>query len=146
MNQPKSNISTTRKKGGRYPKINPATYRYYIRLDEIDNERFLNLFGHSGMRTKSHFIRARIFNKEFKVLKIDKSAIDYTTRLTTLYAQYRAIGVNYNQVIKALNSNFTEKKALSALYKLEKYTIELVTISKEILELSKKFEDRWLLK
>lgn len=81
--------------------------------NSADHARFLALFEQSGMRTKAHFITERIFGGSFKVIKIDKTAVDYYTRLTTFYAQFRAIGVNYNQIVKALNSNFTEKKALS---------------------------------
>ena len=146
MEDTKSNVISTRRKGGRYYKLDPAICRYQVRLNMRDNAKFLTLFEQSGMKTKSRFIVARIFNKEFTVHKINKSAIDYTIRLTSLYTQYRAIGVNYNQVLKILNSNFSEKRALSYLYKLEKYTIELITVSKEILELTKKFEDKWLQK
>ena len=39
----------------------------------------------------------------FKVIKIDKAAVEYYTRLTALYSQFRGIAVNYNQVVKALN-------------------------------------------
>jgi len=49
-------------------------------------------------------------------------------------------------VVKALNSNFTEKKALAFLYKLEKYTLELVALNKQIIALSKEFEEQWLQK
>ncbi|GHT08682.1 hypothetical protein FACS189432_04550 [Bacteroidia bacterium] len=48
-------------------------------------------------------------------------------RLTTFHSQFRAIGVNYNQVVKHLKATFTEKMALAMLYKLEKATIELVS-------------------
>ena len=57
-------------------------------------------------------------------------------RLTTFFGQFRAIGVNYNQVVKALNSNFSEKKALAFLYKLEKATIDLVDLQKKIVTLT----------
>ncbi|NDV85044.1 MobA protein, partial [Bacteroides sp. 51] len=33
---------------------------------------------------------------------------------------FRSVGTNYNQVVKELHSNFSEKKALALLYKLEK--------------------------
>ena len=115
MEDTKSNVISTRRKGGRYYKLDPAICRYQVRLNMRDNAKFLTLFEQSGMKTKSRFIVARIFNKEFTVHKINKSAIDYTIRLTSLYTQYRAIGVNYNQVLKILNSNFSEKRALSYL-------------------------------
>jgi hypothetical protein len=37
-------------------------------------------------------------------------AMEYHARLTNFYAQFRAIGMNYNQAEKALKTAFTEKK------------------------------------
>jgi hypothetical protein len=54
------------------------------------------------------------------------------------------VGVNYNQVVKALNTHFTEKKALAALYKLEKYTVEFIRLNRQIIELTQQYEQRWL--
>ena len=78
------------------------------------------------------------------MVRIDKGAMDYYVKLTNLQSQYRAVGVNYNQVVKAINSGLPEKKALAALYKLERYTMELVRTKKEILHLSKEFEQKYL--
>lgn len=129
---------------GRKPKSDPAVFRYSISFNTIDHARFLALFDQSGMRTKAHFITARIFGEPFKVIKIDKAAVEYYTRLTALYSQYRGIAVNYNQVVKALNTNFSEKKALAFLYKLEKATMELADLNRQIIELTREFEIRWL--
>ena len=72
--------------------------------------------------------------------------MDYYMRLTTFHSQFRAIGVNYNQVVKHLKAAFTEKTALALLYKLEKATIELVTINRKITELTREFEEKYLTK
>jgi hypothetical protein len=32
-------------------------------------------------------------------------------RLTSFHSQFRSIGVNYNQIVKLLYKNFSEKKA-----------------------------------
>ena len=143
MEKEKTNVPQSYGKG-RKPKSDPAIFRYSVSFNAADHARFLALFEQSGMRTKAHFITKRIFGEPFKVIKIDKAAVDYYTRLTNFYAQFRAIGVNYNQVVKALNTNFTEKKALSFLYKLEKQTEELVVLSRKIIELTQDFEARWL--
>jgi hypothetical protein len=45
-----------------------------------------------------------------------------------------------------LKATFLEKMALALLYKLEKATIELVTIQKQVVELMEKFERNCLLK
>ena len=56
------------------------------------------------------------------------------------HAQFRGIGTNYNQVGKELRIHFSEKKAMALLYKLEKCTIDLVKLSREIVELSRALE------
>jgi hypothetical protein len=78
------------------------------------------------------------------VVKIDKAAMDYYMRLTTFHAQFRAIGVNYNQITKALKSTFTEKKALAFLYKLEQATKELAAFQQKIEDLTAEFERKYL--
>ena len=129
---------------GRKPKEDPAVFRYSVSFNAADHARFLALFDQSGMRTKAHFITARIFGEPFKVIKIDKAAVEYYTRLTAFYSLYRGIAVNYNQVVKTLHSNFAEKKALAFLYKLEKATVELTDLNRQIVELTREFETRWL--
>ena len=135
-----------RHKGGRKPKKDPCKHRYAISLNDADNARFLSLFEASGMDVKAHFITTTLFEKPIKVVKIDKGTVDYYMRLTSFYSQFRAIGVNYNQVTKAINNTFTGKKALAFLYQLEKATLELVATNKQIMKLTKKFEEKWLQK
>jgi hypothetical protein len=72
--------------------------------------------------------------------------MDYYMRLTTFHSQFRAIGVNYNQVVKHLKTVFTEKTALALLYKLEKATKELVVTHKQIVDLTREFEEKYLTK
>jgi len=141
---------TTEKKfqrlGGRKPKADPAVFRYSVSFNEVEHNDFLSRFEHSGMKVKAHFITSCIFNRELKVVKIDKAAMDYYMRLTTFHSQFRAIGTNYNQVTKAIKTTFTEKKALAFLYKLEKATMEMVTIYKQVMDLTDEFEQKWLQK
>ncbi|PWJ90638.1 hypothetical protein BC749_1203 [Flavobacterium araucananum] len=131
-------------KGGRHPKNDPAVNRYSISLNAQENARFLSLFEKSGMKVMAHFITACIFQKSITTIKVDKSAIEYYVRLTALFGQFRAIGVNYNQVVKILNRNFSEKKALAYLYKLEKQTAELAVLSQKIIHLTAEFEEKHL--
>lgn len=135
----KKNQKTDRKK-----KLNPSIYRHSVNLTESEQADFLALFEKSGVYSQSAFIKARIFNKEFKVITIDKNTGDYYTRLTALFGQYRRVGVNYNQTVKELKTRFSEKKALALLYKLEKQTIELVGITRKIINLSEEFKSKWL--
>jgi len=76
---------------------------------------------------------------------MDKGTQDYYMRLTTFFGQYRGVATNYNQIVKALNSNFSEKKAMVFLYKLEQVTIQLVKIQQKAIELTKEFEEKFVL-
>ena len=65
--------------------------------------------------------------------------MDYYMRLTTIHSQFRAVGVNYNQITKALKATYTEKKALAFLYKLEQATRDLVSLQHKIIALKQDF-------
>ena len=129
-------------KAGRNPKLDPAVYRYTVRFNEEEHNRFLAMFGKSGVYARSVFLKAHFFGQPFKVLKVDKTLVDYYTKLSDFHAQFRAVGTNYNQVVKELRLHFSEKKAMALLYKLEKLTIELVTLSNKIVELSRELKEQ----
>ena len=78
------------------------------------------------------------------MVKIDKAAIDYYIRLTNFYHQFQAIGNNYNQTVRAVKANFGDKRAFALVAKLEKATLELVVLSKQIIALTREFEERYL--
>jgi hypothetical protein len=67
-------------------------------------------------------------------------------RLTSFHSQFRSIGVNYNQVVKLLYKNFSEKKAAAFLYKLEKQTAEMAVLCQKIIQLSEEFDAEYLKK
>ena len=135
-----------RKKPGRKKTENPKRYRYSVNLDETENEKFQALLRKTQAQNISQFIASVLLGKEIKVVFIDKAAKDYFMRLTNIYEQYKAVGNNYNQTVKAIKTNFAEKRALAMLYRLEKNTIQLILITKSVLELTKEFEQKWLQK
>ncbi|GHT63205.1 hypothetical protein AGMMS50239_18670 [Bacteroidia bacterium] len=61
------------------------------------------------------FIKTCLFKREIKYAKLDKAAVGYYMRLTTFHSQFRAIGLNYNQVVKHLKATFTEKSPCDAV-------------------------------
>lgn len=130
------------KKGGRHPKVDPAKIRYTISLNELEHSRFLELFDQSGMKVKAHFITSCIFNKPIKTVKIDKGSLDFYMRLTSFHSQFRNVGVNYNQIVKILYTHFSEKKAASFLYKLEKQTVEMIEIFKNVIKITEEFHQK----
>ena len=123
-------------KYGRNPKLNPKTHCVMVRFDDVEWNRFLTMYEESNVYAKAVFLKAHFFGQKFKVLKVDKTLVDYYTKLSDFHAQFRGIGTNYNQV----RIHFSEKKAMALLYKLEKCTIDLVKLSREIVELSRALE------
>ena len=132
------------RKSGRKPKIDPAVNRYSINLNAEDNAKFLALFDQSEMKVIAHFITACIFQKTVKTVKIDMDAIEYHAGLTKFFGQFRGIATNYNQIVKLLNANFSDKKASAYLFKLEKETKEMKELLQKVLILTEEFEKKYL--
>lgn len=136
--------NTPRKgKGGRPTKTDTADYRFSVNFTAEEYARFLTMFETSGLQSKAAFIKARVFNDTFRVIKTDRGTLEFVAKLTQFHAQFRAVGTNYNQVVKELHTHFSEKKALALLYKLEKITAELAAIGQQIIALSEEFNKRW---
>lgn len=133
-----------RKGTGRKPKTDPAVFRYGIKLTSEENGKFELLFEKSGMKQRARFIKAMIFGREMKVVRIDKVSMDYYIRLTELYHQFQAIGNNYNQVVRAVKNNFGEKRAMALLHKLEKSNLELMLVCKKVIALTEEYGRKWL--
>ena len=139
------NYNQKPKTGGRKPKLDKCSHRRVFYLNDTDNCRLDAMQLQSGITEMSRFLRSIIFNRPMKIVKIDKGTVDYYMRLTSFYSQFQAIGVNYNQTVKAIKTNFSEKRALILLRQLEKATFELVAINKKVMELTTEFEQKHLM-
>ncbi|KAA6318915.1 hypothetical protein EZS27_031128 [termite gut metagenome] len=82
-----------------------------------NTNKFVSHFEQLGLKDKARFITSYIFKRELKAVKIDKVVMDYYMRLTHFHSQFKAAGVNYNQVTEAIKTTFTQKKAFAFLYK-----------------------------
>ena len=133
-------------KPGRKPNLNPAKYRYSVNLNSKENARFQTLFEQSGLKSKSRFINHCILDKPIKVVTVDKSTLDVCLALTDIHSQIRYIGVNYNQTVKALKTNFSEKRAFALLKNLEKETVRVIQYQVKILDHIEKLQNGWLQK
>jgi hypothetical protein len=140
----KENNNNKRNKGGRIPKSDPSIHRHVFRLTDQENAKLLSLFEASGMPNKAKFIISLLFGKEMKSVKIDKGTVDFYMRLTSFHSQFRAVGVNYNQVVKLLYSSLSERKAAAYLYKLEKQTAEMALLCQKIIQLCQEFNAKFL--
>lgn len=101
------------------------------------------MYEQSGLLSKAAFIKARVFGDVFRVIKTDRGTMEYVAKLTQFHAQFRAVGTNYNQIVKLLHTHFSERKALAMLYKLENETRELAAVGQRIIALCEEFRKRW---
>ena len=67
-----------------------------------DQQKVIELFHKSGAKSKSDFVRGCILGEKFKVITVDKSAVDYYRKLSELIAENHRIGVLYNQTVRAI--------------------------------------------
>lgn len=97
----------------------------------------------SGIVSLSAFIKMRVFGKPFKVFVVDENTLVFIDKMSSLNAHYRTIAIYYDLLLKTLRENFTEKKAMAVLAKLEHQTIELVKTNREIVALARQFDEQW---
>ena len=134
------------KKAGVTPRLTPRCSAMPVNFSAAEKARLLDMHEQSGVESLSAFIKMQLFGKPFKVFIVDENTRIFIDKLSAFNSHYRTIGVEYDTMVKTLRENFTEKKAMAALYKLEKITIELVKLNREIVALANKFDERWLQK
>jgi hypothetical protein len=137
---------TEKPKTGRPLSPNRCTHCVMVRFDDLEWDSLTRMMEKADESVKATFIKQLVFGKPFKVLVADKSLAVYCAKLSEFFAQYRTIGVNYDLTVRTLRENFTEKKAMTHLYKLEKATIEMIGVMSQVMSLSEKFEQQWSLK
>ena len=121
----------------------PRWDNWHVRLpNPKDQQRAIDLFQRSGAETKSDFVRARILGESFKVITVDKSAVEYYRKLSDLTAQIHKIGVLYNQAVRAINSYHSVKTAQIMLEKLEKLSLQIITLQQKTIQLTEQFDSR----
>ena len=130
-------------KGGRPPLPDRCDHLVKVRFNTSELDMLIHMMDKANETVKSTFIKQVLFGKPFKVLVTDKSLATYCAKLSEFFAQFRTVGVNYNLIVKELRTEFSEKKAMQYLYRLEKATIEMANILAEVKALTVKFDEVW---
>ena len=107
-----------------------------------DQQRAIDLFQRSGAQTKSDFVRGRILGESFKVIMVDKSAVEYYRKLSELTAEVHKIGVNYNQVVRFLHITERETMTQTLLQELIRLTKELTALQEKAVSLTIDYRER----
>lgn len=135
-------MNNKRNRGGRNPKLDPATNRITVNFTSKEYNEFLTKFERSGMTSKSAFIKARIFGEPFHVVTFDKSQHEYYAKLSDFHSQFRMVGNNYNKTLKELKTRFSERRAMALVYRLEKYMMQLVQIMTNVAKLTDDYREK----
>ena len=115
----------------------PRWDNWHVRLpNPKDQQRAIDLFQRSGAETKSDFVRTRILGESFKVITVDKSAVEYYRKLSELTAQIHKIGVLYNQTVRAINSYHNVKTAKILLEKVENLSVQIIALQEQAISLT----------
>ncbi|WP_456096917.1 plasmid mobilization protein [Porphyromonas sp.] len=107
-----------------------------------DQQRAIDLFHKSGAETKSDFVRGRFLGESFKVITVDKSAVEYYRKLSNITALIQKIGILYNQTVKAINSYQSIKTAQIILQKSEQYPQQMIILEQQAIELTLDYQKR----
>ena len=121
----------------------PRWDNWHVRLpNPKDQQRAIDLFQRSGAETKSDFVRGRILGESFKVITVDRSAVEYYRKLSELTAQIHKIGVLYNQAVRAINSYHSVKTAQIMLEKLENLSTQIIVLQEQAIHLTIDYRKR----
>ena len=116
---------------------------WHVRLpDPKDQIRVIDLYHKSGSMSKSEFVRARLLGEHFKVITVDKSAVEYYRKLSELTAQVHKIGTNYNQVVRLMHLYTAEKSVKALLRELINLTNEIKSIQEQAMDLTVEFRKK----
>ena len=121
----------------------PHWDRWDTRMPNVkDQLRAIDLYNKSGAVSKSDFVRARILGESFKVITVDKSAVEYHRKLSELTAQVHKIGVNYNQVVRLMRLYTAEKSIQALLWELIGLTQELTALQEKAVSLTIDYREK----
>ena len=59
-----------------------------VRFDDVEWAKFLTLYEQSGVYAKAVFVKSRVFGETFKVVKVDKTMIEFYEKLSSFHAQF----------------------------------------------------------
>ena len=140
---PKLEIANNNRYGHRKIEEVPRWDRWDTRMPDVkDQLRAIDLYNKSGAVSKSDFVRARILGESFKVITVDKSAVEYHRKLSELTAQVHKIGTNYNQVVRLMHLYTAEKSVKALLRELINLTNEIKSIQEQAMDLTIAFRKK----
>ena len=111
-----------KKRTGRYPKNNKRIHCVMVRFDDVEWARFLTLYEQSGVYAKAVFVKSRVFGETFKVVKVDKTMVDFYEKLSSFHAQFRGALLRLYRLSDCMfRAVFSNRCRLSSLLSMSTY-------------------------
>jgi hypothetical protein len=114
----------------------------FYKLSAEQNARFLSLY-EASHGCNGTFYYGMYFPKGITNVTVDKATMDYYMRLTTLFGQFRAVGTNYNQVVKIVPQFFRKESRSLSLINWKNRQLKWRIVPKDYL-LTEEFEAKYL--
>lgn len=118
---------------GRKPKLNPCTHCVMVRFDDEEYARFMERYRESGVYAKAVFCKAMVFGESFRVLKENEMMRPYNEKLRDYHAQFRTLSTTYNLIVKEMHVNFSERRTMTLMQRLENASKEMTALAKDVI-------------
>jgi hypothetical protein len=122
---------------GRKPKLNPCTHCVMVRFDDEEYARFMERYRESGVYAKAVFCKAMVFGESFRVLKENEMMRPYNEKLRDYHAQFRTLSTTYNLIVKEMHVNFSERRTMTLMQRLENATKEMTALAKDVIGIAR---------
>lgn len=121
---------------GRKPKLNPCTHCIMVRFNDEEYARFMARYKESGVYAKAVFCKSMVFGESFRVIKENEKMRPFSEKLNGYLAQFRTLATVYNQIVKEMHVNFSERRMMALMQRLEKTTKEMTALAKDVISLA----------
>ena len=115
-----------------------------VRLTPKESEKINSKFSNSTSRKLSDFVRKILLDKPITVRTRNQSLDDFMKEMVALRSELNAIGNNFNQVVKRLNSLQHIEEIKSWLLHNESTRQILINKIEEIKQKINSISDQWL--
>jgi hypothetical protein len=131
-------------RGGRHPKpaAEIASKKVNFWVTEGEFTKLEKQFHNSTYRSKSEMLHDMVFHN--RLAQRDSMSLTLATEVQNLIREIKAIGTNYHQAVKKINSLTDDRTLPFELEKLVDLTEELQAKEKEFFQIVIKLRERWL--
>ncbi|KAA5541989.1 plasmid mobilization protein [Adhaeribacter rhizoryzae] len=144
MDKEEKPVDKKKGRGGRKPKSakERASCEIHFRVTEEDFQLMDTRFKNSNYKSKTDMYYDIMFQQKLAIR--DSLSITLVTEIQNLIREIKAIGTNYNQVVKKINSLTDTRPVPSEVKKLIALTENLEHTQEHFFQIVLKLREKWL--